>query len=140
MDIRPQPGKQEMFLTSSADICIFGGAAGGGKTYGLLLEPLRHVTTNSYFAAVYFRRTTVQIRNPGGLWDQRLLLYPYVGGRPLSQPLEWLWTGGGKVKFAHLEHENDKLDWHGSAVPLLCFDELTHFTQSQFWYLLSRNR
>lgn len=41
---------------------------------------------------------------------------------------------------SHLEHEQTKLDWQGSEVPLLLFDELTHFTSSQFFYMLSRNR
>ena len=53
---RPQKGKQEKFLASSADICIYGGAAGGGKSYALLLEPLRHIG-NKNFDAVAFRRT-----------------------------------------------------------------------------------
>ena len=43
--IRPQPGPQEQFLSTSADIAIYGGAAGGGKSFGLLLEPLRRKTT-----------------------------------------------------------------------------------------------
>ena len=47
----PQPGPQTDFLSSIADIVIYGGAAGGGKSYGLLLEPLRH-KTNENFAAV----------------------------------------------------------------------------------------
>jgi predicted phage terminase large subunit-like protein len=139
-EIRPNPGPQSDFLANAADLTIFGGAAGGGKTWALLLEPLRHVTTNPAFAAVCFRRTTVQIRNPGGLWDQSMRLYPLIGGIPAGQPLEWRWKNGGKIKFAHLEHENNKLDWHGSEIPLLLFDELTHFTATQFWYLLSRNR
>ena len=41
--ISAQPGPQTEFLRSPADICIYGGAAGGGKTVGLILEPLRHV-------------------------------------------------------------------------------------------------
>ena len=41
--IGPQKGPQERFLATSADICIYGGAAGGGKTFGLLLEPIRHM-------------------------------------------------------------------------------------------------
>lgn len=41
---------------------------------------------------------------------------------------------------AHLEHEQSKLNYQGAQLPLICFDELTHFSQSQFWYLVSRNR
>ncbi len=58
----PQPGPQAAFLASPADIAIYGGAAGGGKTWALLMEPLRHVR-NPGFGAVIFRRTTVQVRN-----------------------------------------------------------------------------
>jgi predicted phage terminase large subunit-like protein len=140
MEIRPHPGPQEEFLASAADIAIGGGAAGGGKTWGLLLEPLRHAPTNPAFACVCFRRTTVQIKNPGGLWDQSMRLYPYTGAVPVSHVLEWRWPSGGRIKFAHLEYEANKLDWHGAEIPLIMFDELTHFTPGQFWYLLSRNR
>jgi hypothetical protein len=41
--ISGQSGPQTDFLRTPADICIYGGAAGGGKTVGLILEPLRHV-------------------------------------------------------------------------------------------------
>lgn len=139
LTIRPNPGPQEQFLSCSSDIAIFGGAAGGGKSWALLLEALRHVMTNSRFAAVYFRRTTTQIKNPGGLWDQSMRLYPQLGGVP-NYTLEWRWREGGKIKLAHLEHEQTKFEWHGAEIPLILFDELTTFTASQFWYLMSRNR
>lgn len=138
--IRPQAGPQERFLSSSADIAIYGGAAGGGKSWALLLEPLRHVTRNREFSAVFFRRNTTQVRNPGGLWDESAKLYPLAGGSPVQHVLEWKWPKGGKVKFAHLEHESTVYDWQGAQISLICFDELTHFTKSQFFYLLSRNR
>jgi predicted phage terminase large subunit-like protein len=63
-----------------------------------------------------------------------------VKGGPKVGALEWSWRGGGKIKFAHLEHEQTKLNWQGSELPLIAFDELTHFTQTQFFYLISRNR
>lgn len=110
------------------------------KSYALLLEPLRHVTTNPEFYAVFFRRTTTQITNPGGLWDDACQIYPRVGGIAKVGPLEFSWPKGGRVKFAHMEHEISKEQWHGSQIALICFDELTHFSQSQFWYMFSRNR
>ena len=66
--IKPQEGPQEKFLATSADICIYGGAAGGGKTYGLLLAPLRHMNYTDYNATI-FRRDYTQVTSPGGLLD-----------------------------------------------------------------------
>ena len=56
--ISPLPGPQTEFLRTPADICIYGGAAGGGKTVGLILEPLRYVSQVPGFTAVFFGRTT----------------------------------------------------------------------------------
>lgn len=137
--IRPQPGPQEQFLASPADIVIYGGGAGGGKTWGLLLEPLRHVR-NPGFGAVFFRRNTKQVKNEGGLWDESLKLYQPLGAIPKESTADWKFPSGATVSFSHLEHEKTKFDWQGSQIPLICFDELTHFTAGQFWYLVSRNR
>ena len=138
--IAPQPGPQEQFLSTPADIAIYGGAAGGGKSWGVLFEALRHVTKTPTFFAAFFRRNTTHIRNPGGLWDESMAMYPNAGGIPNQSMLEWKWPKGGKVKMGHLEHESSVLDWQGSQIPLIVFDELTHFSQAQFFYMLSRNR
>lgn len=137
--IRPQPGPQEQFLASSADIAIYGGAAGGGKTWAILLETLRNVA-NPDFGATIFRRNSVQIRNEGGLWDESEKLYPIIGATPKSHVLEWKFPSGAKVTFSHLEHDKTVLNYQGSQMALICFDELTHFSAKQFWYMLSRNR
>jgi predicted phage terminase large subunit-like protein len=139
IEVKAQAGPQWEFLSCSADIVIYGGQAGGGKTWGLLLEPLRH-THNPEFSAVIFRQTAPQIRNPGGLWDESMKLYPLMGAEPREYILEWSYPSGAKVKFAHLQHEADKLQWQGAQIPFIGFDELTHFTETQFFYLLSRNR
>ena len=137
--IRPQSGPQEKFLSSPADIAIYGGAAGGGKTWALLMEPLRHVA-NAGFGAVFFRRSTVQVRNEGGLWDESEKLYPLLAAEPREHVLSWSFPSGATVSFAHLEHDKTVLNWQGSQIPLICFDEMTHFSQKQFWYMVSRNR
>ncbi len=137
--IRPQKGPQENFLASSADIAIYGGSAGGGKTWALLMEPLRH-HDNSEFGAVFFRRTTKQVRNEGGLWAESSKLYPLIGADPRESVLNWRFPSGSNVTFSHLEHDKTVNDWQGSQIPLICFDELTHFSEKQFWYMVSRNR
>jgi len=135
----PQEGKQSDFLSSSADIVIYGGAAGGGKTYGLLLEAARN-TDNPNFGAVFFRKNSTQITNEGGLWDTSLDVYPYLGAEPRTTRNDYKFPSGAKVSFKHLEYDQTVLDWQGSQIPLICFDELTHFSEYQFFYMLSRNR
>lgn len=137
--LRPQPGPQEKFLSTPADIAIYGGAAGGGKTFAELLEPCRHLG-NPNFGAVIFRRTTPEITNQGGLWDESFNIYPLLGGTPSVGNLRWTFPSGARVEFDHLQHETDKKKYQGSQIPCIEFDEVTHFTETQFWYLLSRNR
>ena len=137
--IGPQVGPQTKFGSSSADIIIYGGAAGGGKSYALLLEALRHIN-NGLFGAVCFRRTCPQITNEGSLWDKSFELYPHAGAKSKATALEWTFPSGARVRFAHLQHEDTVYDWQGSQIPLIMFDELTHFSLQQFFYMVSRNR
>jgi len=118
---------------------VYGGAAGSGKSFSLLLEPLYH-TANAKFRAILFRRTVPQIKLQGGLWDTAEQVYPLLGAAPNQTALEWRFKTGATVKFAGLEHPQDRFSYQGSQIPLIMFDELVQFTADQFWYLLSRCR
>lgn len=117
--IEAQPGMQEQFLSSPADIVLGGGIAGSGKTWSLLMEPLRHIS-NSRFSAVIFRRTYPEITNEGGIWDTSCELYPIAGAYPRASDHEWRFPSGATVRFAHLQHEKDRYQWDSSQVPLIC--------------------
>lgn len=137
--ISPQAGPQTEFFRTRADIAVYGGAAGGGKTWALLAEPLRHID-NPRFGAVFFRRTTPEITNEGGPWDEAMSIYPGFKAVPKIGDRTFIFPTGASVQFSHIEHETDKLKWQGSQIALIEFDELTHFTEGQFFYMLSRNR
>jgi len=137
--ICPQPGPQEAFLATPADIAIYGGQAGGGKTWAMLFEPLRHIHRKD-FRAMIFRRNATQISNPGGLWDASTRLYPQVGAHSTQKPPEWAFPSGAMIRFAHLDNEETKHSYQGAEIPLIGFDELCHFSAGQFWYMFSRLR
>lgn len=145
IELRPQKGPQEQFIATPASICIYGGAAGGGKSYGLLLSALRYKNVPG-FGCTIFRRNYNQIFSQGGLWDEARSMY---GNIPGAVPKEgrgqwWFKDEDGdlisKVTFSYIERDSDTSKWQGSQICELCFDELTHFAKNTFFYMLSRNR
>jgi predicted phage terminase large subunit-like protein len=139
--IKSQHGRQEMFLSSTEDIAIYGGAAGGGKTFSLLTEPLYHVH-DPMFGAVIFRRIYPQITTQGGLWDESKEIYLNVRPAPYAKPgdLSWIFPSGAKISFRQMQHEDSKYNYQGAQIPLIGFDQLEQFTESQFFFMMSRNR
>lgn len=143
--LRPQPGPQEAFLASPADIVIYGGAAGGGKSYGLLLSPLRHKNVPG-FGCTIFRRNFNQIFTVGGLWEEAQGMYQGIRGarRNISRH-RWYFTDRqgnviSNIAFAYIERDDELENWQGSQICEIGFDELTHFSEKTFFFMLSRNR
>ena len=137
--IGPQPGFQEKVLACSADILINGGGAGPGKTWALLMEAARN-HANPRFGATIFRRTSPEITNQGGMWDESWDLYPKLGAKPNANDLKWEFPSGATVKFAHMQHEKDRKAYAGAQIAMIGFDQVEQFTEQQFWFMWSRNR
>lgn len=143
--IKPQKGQQEKFLATSADICIYGGAAGGGKSYSLLLTPLRYKNVVE-FGGTIFRKNSIQIFKEGGLWDEARKIYSCIPNAICKKmDSSWIFNDSAgnqvsKVSFAHIERDDDCMNWQGTQHCFMGFDELTHFSEYTFFYMLSRNR
>ena len=138
--IEPHAGPQEAFLRSSADIAIYGGQVGGGKSVGLLMEAARNVR-NPRFEATIFRRTSPNITNPGGLWHTSMEIYPALQAEPFQSPVhQWRFPSGATVSFQHIQHDKDRLGFKGAQIPMIGWDQLEEFSEMQWWYLYGRNR
>ena len=127
-------------MASTADIVFYGGEAGSSKTAGLVLEGLRcHDIPRS--GGIMFRRTSPQLEGPGSLWELMRDWYPSLGARLTESPMfKAVFPCGASVQLGHLQYESSKLAHQGKGYSYIGFDELTHFTQTQFWYLFSRCR
>lgn len=138
--VRPQPGPQERFLASPADLVIYGGAAGGGKTYGLMLEALRHVDVEG-FGAIVFRRMSTQLTGAGSIWAEASKLFPLKGGVPREgEYMDWRFPSGAVIEFGHLQLTKHVGSHLSKQYAVILWDQLEQFEEEQFWSLLGRNR
>lgn len=139
--MRAQAGPQSRLLSSPAQIVIYGGQAGGGKTFGLLLDPIHDATTWPGFRGILLRKTLKAIEAQGGPWDVAQRIYPRLGATSRGFPhFEWTFPSGAKLRFAQI-HDDGDLDGHqGAQYTWQGWDEGTHFTAKQFWYITARLR
>lgn len=112
---------------------------GSGKSFILLLEPLRYINDPD-FRGVIFRRLTGDLTKPGGLWDEAKDLWGPLGCTFKETSLTAIFPSGAKIKFSHMEREDDKKSWQGSQMTFIGFDEVAHFSESQVIYMISRLR
>lgn len=140
--LAPQPGQQWAFHASRAEIVFYGGAAFGGKSWSLVFEGARNVKVKGY-DAIIFRRTSPELTGGGSIWEEAHKIYPLFGGRPRENSLDWTFPTGdprrpARIEFSHLQKESDKYAHKSKRYAYIGFDELTSFTEGQFWYLYAR--
>lgn len=135
---KPHPGPQTDFLRRGEFECLFGGAAGPGKSECALMDATRYVNNRNYRGLV-LRRTFPQLEE---LMDRALKYYPLVdpGARWMSTEKRWHFSSGATIKFGHMQTENDKLSYQGQEYHRVYFDEVTQFTPTQYLYVFSRVR
>lgn len=138
--LRPNAGPQETFLSTRADIALYGGTAGAGKSFATVLDPLRHVHRPG-FTAIVLRREATRLVGGGSLWSESQGVYPSTGAKSRESPaLEWTWPSGARLEMRHLQYEKDVHAHQGKQYAAIYFDEVCEFSGPQFWFMLSRLR
>ena len=136
---KPNEGPQTDFLAAPETDVLYGGAAGGGKSYAMLVDPLRYAHRAAHRALI-LRRSMPELRE---LIDKSRELYPKAFPGCKFREVEKIWTfpSGAKIEFGFLERDADVYRYQGQAYSWIGFDEITHLNTEFSWnYLSSRLR
>lgn len=131
--------KQVEFLLCRGKESFYGGAAGGGKSFALLMAALMYVAYPQY-SALLLRRTFPELSQRNGLMDIARQWLSGTDAKPSDQGRLWTFPSGATLAFGYLENENDKYRYQGAEYQFIGYDELSQFTESQYLYLFSRLR
>lgn len=134
----PNPGPQTAFLATTVRECLYGGAAGGGKTDALMLLPF-YRCHNPLHRSIMFRRTRPQLQE---VIDRQQELYPEIvpGVKWQENKSRWKWPSGAYTYMGFMEHEQDRFKFKTFEYDMVLFDELTSFSRIMYMFMFSRNR
>lgn len=136
---KPNDGPQRDFLAASEEEVLYGGAAGGGKSYGLLANALEYIHRPACRVLI-LRKTIDELEEL--IWKSKEL---YIKAFPKAEYKKsdrtWEFPSGGTITFDYLDKDEDVTRYQGQSFTLICFDELTHWHTPYAWdYLRSRLR
>jgi len=136
---KPNPGPQTEFLAAGEREVLYGGAAGGGKSYAMLADPLRFMGHPS-FSGLLLRHTTEELREL--IWKSQEM-YPKIwpGIKWSERKMQWTAPSGARLWFSYLDRDEDVMRYQGLAFSWVGFDELTQWPTPFAWnYMRSRLR
>ena len=136
---KPNPGPQTAFLAAPEREVLYGGSAGGGKSYAILADPLRYIT-HPQFSGLILRHTTEELREL--IWKSQEL-YPKIIPNIVwsERKMQWSVPGGGRLWMSYLDRDEDVLRYQGLSFSYIAWDELTQWpTPFAYNYMRSRLR
>ena len=136
---KPNEGPQTTFLAAGEREVLYGGSAGGGKSYAMLADPLRYMGHPS-FSGLLLRHTTEELRE---LIFKSQEMYPKIwkGIKWSERKMQWTAPSGARLWMSYLDKEDDVLRYQGLAFSWIGFDELTQWPTPFAWnYMRSRLR
>ena len=135
----PNPGPQTSFLAATEQEVLYGGAAGGGKSYSLIADPVRYFS-NPHARMLIVRRSTEELRELISVSKQ---LYPRAipGIKFMERDKTWVAPNGSTLWMSYLDRDDDVMRYQGQAFNWIGFDELTQWPTPYAWnYMRSRLR
>ncbi|MCL2691010.1 MAG: phage terminase large subunit [Candidatus Bathyarchaeota archaeon] len=136
MKWKPTAKQLEFLLRDEIEV-LFGGSAGGGKSVALLIAALQYVNEPNY-STLILRRQLTDAKQKGGLGE---LLDQWLSSTDAKfEDNIWRFPNGSTVQIGYLKAERDKYRYDGAQFNAIMFDELTHFTETQYTYMFSRLR
>ena len=137
LDIRVTK-KQKRFIDAKESEVLFGGAAGGGKSYGQIVDALLFALKYPGSKQLILRRTFSELDK--SLIRTSLALYPKELYSFNASSHTGKFKNASIIDFGYCGTENDVYQYQSAEYDVIRFDELTHFTEAQYIYLISRVR
>lgn len=136
---KPNTGPQTAFLAASEREVLYGGAAGGGKSYAMLADPMRYMG-HPQFSGLLLRHTTEELREL--IWKSQELYPKIIPGIVWSErKMQWTAPSGARLWMSYLDRDEDVLRYQGLSFTWIGFDELTQWPTPFAWnYMRSRLR
>ena len=131
---KPNKGPQTQFLASAEREVFYGGARGGGKSYAMLVDPLRYCTKQNH-RALLLRKTMPELRDMI-THSQRLYGKAYPGARWREQEKEWRFPSGARIEFGYAENMTDVLRYQGQSYTWIGIDELPQYPTPDIYNFL----
>ena len=136
---QPNDGPQTEFLAASEREVFYGGARGGGKSYAMLVDPLRYCDKQKH-RSLLIRRTMPELRDLIN-HSQQLYSKAYPGAKWREQEKEWRFPSGARIEFGYAENLTDALRYQGQSYTWIGIDELPQYpTQDIYNFLRSSLR
>lgn len=135
----PHPPQAAFLLVNHIREVFYGGAAGGGKSDALLMGALQFVDVEGY-SALLLRNTFADLSLPDAIMERSKQWLSDTDAKWNDREHKWTFPSGATLSFGYIEHESDKYRYKGAAFQYIGFDELTHFTETQYRFMFSRLR